>query len=218
MLRHVIAAVALVATTLAAAGPSGQAPADEYFGPFKYSAISVRSKIGALGRAYDQRWQDDDSIVHDAGLVESSLRVWAQRYPNDSWLAPTFYHLAQLYQKVQTQVARTHARATYQFLAQTFPKSKEAHFARLRLQQGFPALHAESAVSPTPNPYGSAAPAASVSPSAEPSSAPATSAAPSAGPSAAPNVTPAPAASTAPSAAATATSAPSPQPTSSAKP
>jgi hypothetical protein len=204
MLRHVIAAVALAATTLAAAGPSGQAPADEYFGPFKYSAISVRTKIGALGRAYDQRWQDDDSIVHDAGLVESSLRVWAQRYPSDSWLAPTFYHLAQLYQKVQTQVARTHARETYQFLAQTFPKSKEAHFARLRLQQGFPALHAESAVSPTPNPYASAAPATSAAPSAEPSSAP--------------NATPAPAASTAPSAAASATSAPSPQPTSSVKP
>ena len=208
MLRHVIAAFALATTTLAATGTSGQAPADEYFGPFKYSAISVRTKIGALGRAYDQRWQDDDSIVHDAGLVESSLRVWAQQYPNDSWLAPTFLHLAQLYQKVQTPVARNHARAMYQLLAQTFPKSKEAHLARLRLQQGFPALHSESPVSPTPNPYVSAAPATSVPPGAEPSSAP----------SAEPNVTPAPAASTMPSAAAKASSAPSPQPTSSAKP
>jgi len=190
MLRHVIAALALATTTLAATGTSGQAPADESFGPFKYSPVSVRTKIGALGRAYDHRWEDDDSIVHDAGLVESSLRAWAQRYPNDTWLAPTFFHLAQLYQKVQTQVARTHARAAYQFLAQTLPKSKEAHLARLRLQQGFPPLHSESPVSPTPNPYGSAAPATSVPPSAEPTLAP----------SAAPNVTP------------------SPQPTSSAKP
>jgi len=200
MLRHVIAALALATTALAATGTSGQAPADEYFGPFKYSAISVRTKIGALGRAYDQRWQDDDSIVHDAGLVESSLRVWAQRYPNDSWLAPTLLHLAQLYQKVQTQVARNHSRAMYQLLAQTFPKSKEAHLARLRLQQGFPPLHSESPVSPTPNPYASAAPATSVPPSAEP------------------NVTPASAASTMPSAAAKASSAPSPQPTTSMKP
>ena len=178
MLRHALIALALLATTLAAAGTSGNAPADEYFGPFKYSAISVRTKIGALGRAYDQRWENDDSIVHDAGMLESSLHVWAQRYPNDSWLAPTAYHLAQLYQKVQTQVARDHARATYQFLAQTFPKSKEAHFARLRLQQGFPPLHPETPVSPTPNPY---APAASSTPSAEPSS---TSSAPPASPAA----------------------------------
>jgi hypothetical protein len=152
------AAIVLAATTLAAAGISTEAPADEYFGPFKYSAISVRTKIGALGRAYEQRWEDDASIVHDAGLLESSLRVWTQRYPKDSWLAPTAYHLAQLYQEVQTDSARSHARAMYRYLAQAFPASKEAHFARLRLQQGFPALHPESPVSPTPNPYASGGP------------------------------------------------------------
>jgi hypothetical protein len=175
MIRTVLAATAaivLAATTFAAAGISTDAPADEYFGPFKYSALSVRSKIGALGRAYNQRWEDDASIVHDAGLLESSLRVWAQRYPKDSWLAPTAYHLAQLYQEVQTQVARTHARAMYQFVAKTFPASKEAHFARLRLQQGFPALHPESPVSPTPNPYASAAPVGSEAPEATPNAAP----------------------------------------------
>lgn len=197
MLRQLLVTLAVLATTAAAAGTSGNAPADEYFGPFKYSAISVRTKIGALGRAYDQRWQDDDSIVHDAGLVESSLRVWAQRYPDDSWLAPTVYHLAQLYQKVQTQVARAHARAMYQYLAQTFPKSKEAHFARLRLQQGFRPLQSESPVSPTPNPY---APASNA-PSAEPS--PAQSAQPSLAPSGTATVAP---------------SAPSPQPSSSVRP
>jgi hypothetical protein len=174
----VSAAIVLAATALASAGISTEAPADEYFGPFKYSALSVRTKIDALGRAYNQRWEDDASIVHDAGLLESSLRVWAQRYPKDSWLAPTAYHLAQLYQEVQTQDARNHARAMYQFLAATFPASKEAHFARLRLQQGFPALHPEPAVSPTPNPYASAAPSGSEAPAATPSTSPSPSPAP----------------------------------------
>ena len=178
MTRTVLAAITaifLAATTFASAGISTEAPADEYFGPFKYSAISVRTKIGALGRAYNQRWEDDESIVHDAGLLESSLRVWAQRYPKDSWLAPTAYHLAQLYQEVQTQDARNHARAMYEFLVQTFPTSKEAHLARLRLHQGFPALRSESQVAPTPNPYASAAPVSSEAPQVTPSTAPAPS-------------------------------------------
>src|SRR6202161_894560 len=103
MIRTLLVALALVSLTLGAVAKSGDAPADEYFGPFKYSAISVRTKIGALGRAYDRRWQDDDSIVHDAGLVESSLRVWAQRYPGDTWLAATVFPLAPLQYRESTR-------------------------------------------------------------------------------------------------------------------
>ena len=46
-------------------------------------------KINALGRSYHERWSDDASIVHDALLVESSYRAWAEKYPKDRWLAPT---------------------------------------------------------------------------------------------------------------------------------
>ncbi len=164
------------------------APADEYFGPFKYSAISMRMKINALGRSYHERWADDASIVHDALLLESSYRAWAQKYPRDRWMAPTAYHLAQLYQDVQTQDARNHARAMYEFLVKNYPTSKEAHYARLRLSHGFPPLHDESPVSPTPSPYGPASPVpgasppASAAPAAPASSAPATSPKPSASP------------------------------------
>ena len=191
MLRTLLVGLALGSLTLAAVAGSADAPADETFGPFKYTPISVRTKITALGRSYRERWADDASIVHDAGLVESSFRVWAQRYPKDRWLAPTAYHLAQLYQEIQADDARTHARAMYEFLRKNYPSSKEAHLARLRLAQGFPALHAESPVSPTPNPYGSPAiaaspqPSPSVAPSMTPSAPPA-----SAGPSPAPSASP----------------------------
>jgi hypothetical protein len=201
MLRTMMVGTAVVALAVGAVAKSTDAPADEYFGPFKYSAISVRTKITALGRSYRERWADDASIVHDAQLLESSLRVWAQRYPKDVWLAPTAYHLAQLYQEVQTEDAHNHARAVYEYLAKTFPSSKEAHYARLRLRQGIPALHAESPVSPTPNPYTSTAPSAS--PETGATAAPSASASPAAAgsPAAAASRTPAPA-STRPSPAA----------------
>ena len=198
---------AVVAMAVGAVAKSTDAPADEYFGPFKYSALSVRSKITSLGRSYRERWADDASIVHDAGLLESSYFAWAQKYPKDVWLAPTAYHLAQLYQEIQTDDARKHARAMYEYLAKTFPKSKEAHFARLRLAQGFPPLQPESPVSPTPNPYASAS--ASAAPAASPGTSAAPAAAPSGAPSAVPPATGAP--SAAPSAA-PATAAPKPSP------
>ncbi len=184
MIRTVVLGLALIAATAAAVAKSTDAPADEYFGPFKYSAISVRMKINALGRSYHERWSDDASIVHDALLVESSYRAWAAKYPKDRWLAPTAYHLAQLYQDVQTQDARKHARAMYSFLVKNYPASKEAHSARVRLSQGFPPLHAESPVSPTPSPYGPASPV--------PSASTPSPAAPSAVPSATPAVSPSP--------------------------
>jgi outer membrane biosynthesis protein TonB len=111
--------------------------------------------------------------------------VWAQRYPKDKWLAPTAFHLAQLYQNVQTQEARSHALAMFQYVAKTFPGTKEGHLARLRLRQGMPPLHPESPVSPTPNPY-----APTPTPTPEPTASP--SPTPSPTPTASPSPTPQP--------------------------
>ncbi len=218
MIRTVMLGLALVATTVGAGkappktmnapavAKSADAPADEYFGPFKYSAISVRTKINALGRSYHERWSDDASIVHDALLVESSYRAWAEKYPKDRWLAPTAFHLAQLFQDVQTQDARSHARSMYELVVKNFPTSKEAHLARLRLSQGFPALHDESPVSPTPAPYGPASPVPGASAVPGASTVPGTAPVPGASPGS----SPAPAASP--------TAAPAPSPAASAKP
>ncbi|MBV9440431.1 MAG: hypothetical protein JOZ24_10605, partial [Candidatus Eremiobacteraeota bacterium] len=139
MLHRVMLGVALAAAT-ATNAPLGNAPADEAFGPFKYTAISMRTKIDFLARSYRERWADDASLLHDAGMIESSLRAWAQRYPRDRWLAPTAFHLAQLYQLLSPPEARNRARAMYAYVAQTVPNSKEAHLARARLQAGLPAV------------------------------------------------------------------------------
>jgi hypothetical protein len=168
-------AVSSVPAWSASVPSSGSAPADEYFGRFKYSAISVRTKIDALARAYDSRWEDDASILHDAGLVEDSLRAWVGRYPQDPWAPAAALHLAELYARVQTKTARERAIAAYRYVAQTFPHASQAHLARLRLAQGFPALHAESALRPTPSPYAprdTPAPASPLPASSVPAAAP----------------------------------------------
>lgn len=182
---------ALLLATALAASKSSEAPADRYFGPQKMSAIGVRTRIDMLARNYDRRWQDDAGIYHDALLVQQSLEAWAKQFPHDSWLAPTAFHLAQLYQKLHLDAARSSALAEYKFVAQNFPKTPQAHASRIRLQQGLPALADETPVSPTPNPYASAAspsPSPSVAPSITPSPEPAAS--PSASPTPAPQRTP----------------------------
>jgi hypothetical protein len=175
-----IGAVVLAAPLVAAASVSGDAPADEYFGPVKYSAISIRTKIDALGRAYKARWENDASIVHDADLVAASYVAWAHKYPHDTWLAPTAYHLAQLYAVVQSATARDRARAEYAYVARTFPKTSEGRASHARLAQGFRPLVAESALHPTPSPYGSRPVAAAVKATTAPAAMPAPSSSPTA--------------------------------------
>jgi len=175
-----IGAFVLAAPLAAAASANGDAPADEYFGPVKYSAISIRTKIDSLSRSYKYRWESDASIVHDADLVAASYTAWAHKYPHDAWLAPTAYHLAQLYAVVQSPTARDRARAEYAYVARTFPKTSEGKSSRQRLAQGFRPLMKETAVRATPSPYGTrtaastavkatTAPAAMPAPSSSPS-------------------------------------------------
>lgn len=184
----------LAAATAAAGAASTDAPADKSFGPFKYTAISVRTKIDALARAYRERWESDDSVLHDAEMIQSSYDAWAQRYPHDRWLAPTAFHLAELYAQIQSPRARARAKSAFSFVAKTFPNTKEGHLSRLRLVQGFPPLKAETPVQPTPNPYASEAPAPSASPqrSASPSAsaAPVATMQPNASPSPSPKASP----------------------------
>ena len=128
------------------------APADEYFGPLRMSGLAIRMRIDVLGRRYHARSESDDDLLHDAGDVETALHLWSGRYPHDTWLAPTAFHLAQLYAVIQTPVARVRAAAAFRYVGGSFGATHDAHLARLRIAQGFPALHVESPIaSPTPS-------------------------------------------------------------------
>jgi hypothetical protein len=192
MYRALLSAAAFFALFVAnvpasnAPAATQSAPADEYFGRFKYSALSVRTKIDELARAYASRWADDASIVHDAGLVEDGLHAWVRRYPSDPWAPSAALHLAELYARVQSPSARAHAIAAFRYVAATFPRSVQGHLARLRLAQGFPPLQPESPVDATPYPYLArpsptpvASPLATESPTPVPFASPPASATPS---------------------------------------
>jgi len=146
-----LAAFYLGGTTAAAL--SGSAPADAAFGPFKMTPLQIRLKISNLGRAYHARWTSDHDILHDGLLAESALRSWRTAYPGDPWLPQTAFHLEQLYQQLQDAQARKHATALLAYIVQYWPNTSYGRVSRKRLAQGFPHLHAEPAVRPTPNPY-----------------------------------------------------------------
>jgi hypothetical protein len=161
-------------------------------------------KIGDLGRRYNARTISDHDLIHDAAMDEAALRIWRNKYPKDTWLAPTAFHLEQLYQAVQNDEARKHAKSLLAYIDRYFHDTKYGKLARLRIAQGFPPLHDETVVvaSPSPRPIvtvppsqsadaqpqttpaspGAPAPSAVASPTAAASAVPVPSAAPSAKP------------------------------------
>jgi hypothetical protein len=138
------------------------------------SPLSIRSTIGFLGRQYRYRTISDRDLLRKALLTEDALRKWRTAYPADPWLAPTFFHLEQLYQAVQTDEARKHATAILKDVVRYYPNTKQAHLSRSRLAAGFPPLTPETPLVSTPPPSATPLPASSgdVSPAPE-SSAPA---------------------------------------------
>lgn len=168
------------------------APADAYFGPFGMSPLSIRSTIGLLGRQYHYRTISDRDLLRKALITEDALRKWRTAYPGDTWLAPTFFHLEQLYQVVQTDEARKHATAILNDVVRSYPNTKEGHLSRSRLAAGFPALTPETPLVSTPPP--TVPPATAVTVDAAP--APGGSAAPTPGGSAAPTPSGSPASPT----------------------
>ncbi len=178
VIRATALLVALPLFTLAAqAKPpvdASAAPLDEYFGKQKMSALGIRMRIGDLGRRLHAHTLADADALHDALILEDSYHAWDARYPRDGWLAPTAFHLEQLYAEVQLSDGRTHAIAMLHYIAGRFGSTKYGHLSRSRLAQGFPALQTPVAVTTTPSPGAVAAGAAvpSSSPSgAEPSAA-----------------------------------------------
>ena len=161
------------------------APADEYFGPLRMSGLAIRMRIDVLGRRYHARSESDDDLLHDAGDVETALHLWSGRYPHDTWLAPTAFHLAQLYAVIQTPVARARASAAFRFVDASFGATHDAHLARLRIAQGFPALHVESPLA-SPTPGTSPLPDASAPVAGSPAPGPSTTASPPPTPSPSP--------------------------------
>ena len=170
------------------------APADEYFGKLKMSALRVRYETMQLKKRYETHRLLPEQTEHLLLLTQDSFDQWAVRYPKDPWLASTGFLIATLYAELPGANAREHAITLYVFVKSHFPRSSYATSSRAALHHGVatkadPAWAKEmraTAPSASPAASRSASPAASSSatPAASPSAAPA--AAPSASPSAPP--------------------------------
>ncbi|MGC9992474.1 MAG: hypothetical protein ABSD52_08785 [Candidatus Cybelea sp.] len=162
------------------------APADEYFGKLKMSALRVRYETMQLKKRYETHQLLPEQTEHLLLLTQDSFDQWAAHYPKDPWLASTGLLIATLYAELPGTDASGHAITLYVFVKSHFPHSSYATSSRAALHHGVatkadPAWAKEMrATSPSPSPAASP----SASPAASPLAAPA--AAPSASPSAPP--------------------------------
>ncbi|MGA9018900.1 MAG: hypothetical protein WB438_08220 [Candidatus Cybelea sp.] len=151
------------------------APADEYFGKFKMSALRVRYETMQLKKRYETHQLLPEQAQHLLLLTEDSFDQWAARYPDDPWLASTGLLIAALYAELPGDVAREHAVKLYVYVKVHFPHSRYAAESRASLHHSVstkadpPWAKAMRAVAPSAAPSAPPSPS-SVSPSPSPPS------------------------------------------------
>ncbi len=79
---------------VAAPPPRVEAPADEYFGRYRLSSLSVRTAIS------DMTIEGNSPLalplqIERIEAVQSALPDWAQAYPHDPWLPSAMFKFAQ---------------------------------------------------------------------------------------------------------------------------
>ncbi len=157
--------VFLVAAQVAAT----TAPADQYFGKLKMSALRIRYETMQLKKRYENHDLLPDQTLHLLLLTQDAFDEWARLYPKDPWLASTGYELAQLYEELPGTVARDHAVALLVYVKSHFPETSYARESRDQLHRGIRAK-LEPAWASTPSPTPSATPV--VTPAPSPSASP----------------------------------------------
>lgn len=157
--------VLLVAAQVAAT----TAPADQYFGKLKMSALRVRYETMQLKKRYENHDLLPDQTLHLLLLTQDAFDEWARLYPKDPWLASTGYELAQLYEELPGTVARDHAVALLVYVKSHFPQTSYARESRDQLHRGVrakpqPAWANIPSASPSATPVVTPPPSPSASP------------------------------------------------------
>jgi hypothetical protein len=162
-------------------GASSDAPADQYFGQLKVSALRIRYEIMQLRPRYETHKLLPEEAAHLLVLDEDAFYKWAAAYPKDSWLASTGYMLAQLFAELPGSDSRGDAVRAFTYVKTHFPTTTYGKESAAALKKGVPVqpdpawaapMRAEKAATPSPAP---ASPAPSSSPSTSSSPAPASS-------------------------------------------
>jgi hypothetical protein len=100
------------------------APADEYFGQYKYSPIGVRNEVTRINKYLDKGW--GYRMENDALFVDSALEDWQHQYPRDETLPSTLLDAYELMERVQTAKTEEAAERLKAILIVQYPASRQA--------------------------------------------------------------------------------------------
>ncbi|HZT12712.1 MAG TPA: hypothetical protein VFA29_07910, partial [Candidatus Baltobacteraceae bacterium] len=108
---------------------SALAPADEYFGRQKLSPLGIRHEVLTLKDDLHHAREHPDAIEHKAELVEEAIDDWAERYPNDTWIASATWQLGTLFEELPGKDAHEHAIVVLELVRDKFAASPFAENA-----------------------------------------------------------------------------------------
>jgi hypothetical protein len=100
------------------------APADEYFGQYKYSPLGVRNEVTRINKYLDKGW--GSRMENDALFVDSALEDWQRQYPRDETLPSTLLDAYQLMERLNTAKTEAAAERLKAILIVQYPASRQA--------------------------------------------------------------------------------------------
>jgi len=116
------AGLAQAAQYLVVAAPlrGGEAPADEYFGPYRLSSLSIRNAIS------DMTIEGNSPLALPLQLdrieaVRSALPLWAQAYPSDPWVPSATFKFAQFLSGKRVAAFEPAALGLFSYLVWAYP-------------------------------------------------------------------------------------------------
>jgi len=131
----------LAAPSLAATSTSGApskttpaksqvAPADEYFGHQKISALGIDNMIRDTTTRENYNPESAWRLYGSLAPAEDALEDWAHKYPHDSWIPKRAYLLSHLFWRMHTADANAAANRCRIVLFHYFPHNHYANLAR----------------------------------------------------------------------------------------
>jgi len=127
---------AAVALPAPAAAAQKVAPADEYFGPLAMSILGIRNAIKDTAARLDlDSSADPEAALRHLALIETSVRDWETKYPQDAWLPRTVLALHHVYARIHTEDGRQHATVAASWLMTKYAQTAEAQTMRAEFDE-----------------------------------------------------------------------------------
>ena len=127
--------VVLGARNIALASFRDEAPADEYFGPFKVSILEIKNRLTRF-EGQQNRELVQSSTIHGIDAVEVAIEDWHRKYPRDSWLPGFLSRIVRVYVRADAR-HDAHARHAYAMLESEYRRTGPAREAEVAARRMF---------------------------------------------------------------------------------